>query len=131
MNAQNVACAQMKWCWRAGLRRSQAWLHEWRGRRFFLGGRRRQEPGKALSALLGVVCAAAAAAGQTPKNLADATLEELSNIKVYSASKYEQSVSQAPASVTIITHDEIEKYGYRTLAEHFAQCPGILCHLRP
>ena len=36
---------------------------------------------------------------------------------VYSASKYEQKVTDAPSSVTIITSDEIKKYGYRTLAD--------------
>ena len=36
---------------------------------------------------------------------------------VYGASKYEQRVNEAPSSVTIVTADEIEKYGYRTLAD--------------
>jgi hypothetical protein len=94
-NAHNVAPGQMKWHWRATLRRSQAWLHERRCRKVFLGGRRQQDLKTSLAALLSVVCAATAASGQTPKDLADASLEELSNIKVYSASKYEQSVSQA------------------------------------
>jgi outer membrane receptor for ferrienterochelin and colicins len=32
---------------------------------------------------------------------------------VYSASKYEQKVTKAPASISIVTGDEIKKYGYR------------------
>lgn len=36
---------------------------------------------------------------------------------VHSASKYEQKVTDAPSSVTIITSDEIKKYGYRTLVD--------------
>ena len=36
---------------------------------------------------------------------------------VYGASKYEQKVTEAPSAVTIITSDEIKKYGYRTLAD--------------
>lgn len=36
---------------------------------------------------------------------------------VYGASKYEQKVTEAPSSVSIITSDEIKKYGYRTLAD--------------
>lgn len=36
---------------------------------------------------------------------------------VFSASKYEQKVTEAPAAVSIVTSDEIRKYGYRTLAD--------------
>ncbi len=36
---------------------------------------------------------------------------------VYGASKYEQKVTEAPSSVSIITSSEIKKYGYRTLAD--------------
>ncbi len=60
---------------------------------------------------------AAAAGQQTPKDLGQASLEELGSIQVYSASKHLQSTSDAPSSVTVITADEIQKYGYRTLAD--------------
>lgn len=50
-------------------------------------------------------------------DLADATLEQLGSIKVYSASKHLQSAEDAPSSVTVITADEIAKHGYRTLAD--------------
>jgi iron complex outermembrane receptor protein len=36
---------------------------------------------------------------------------------VYGASKYEQKVTEAPSSVSIITADDIRKFGYRTLAD--------------
>jgi outer membrane receptor for ferrienterochelin and colicins len=36
---------------------------------------------------------------------------------VYSASKYEQKVTEAPSSVSIITSSDIRIYGYRTLAD--------------
>jgi outer membrane receptor for ferrienterochelin and colicins len=36
---------------------------------------------------------------------------------VYGASKYEQKVTEAPSSVSIITSSDIKKYGYRTLAD--------------
>ncbi|HTG02102.1 MAG TPA: TonB-dependent receptor [Nitrospirota bacterium] len=36
---------------------------------------------------------------------------------VYSASKYEQKVTEAPSSVSIITAADIRGYGYRTLAD--------------
>jgi len=44
---------------------------------------------------------------------------------VYSASKYEQSVSDAPAWVTVITANEISKYGYRTLDDILESVPGF------
>jgi outer membrane receptor for ferrienterochelin and colicins len=55
-----------------------------------------------------------------PPDLTDLSLEELMEIEiptVYSASKYEQKVTQAPSSVSIVTAEEIKKYGYRTLAD--------------
>ena len=45
--------------------------------------------------------------------------------KVYGASKLEQRETQAPASVTIVTADEIKKYGERTLADVLRTVPGF------
>lgn len=44
---------------------------------------------------------------------------------VYSASKYEQKVTEAPSSVTIITADEIKKYGYLNFAEILRSVRGF------
>ena len=55
-----------------------------------------------------------------PPDLTELSLEELMEIEiptVYSASKYKQKVTQAPSSVSIVTAEEIKKYGYRTLAD--------------
>jgi iron complex outermembrane receptor protein len=72
-----------------------------------------------------LLCTAAAVAQQEPKDLAGASLEELGNIQVYSASKHLETVSEAPASVTVITADEIEKYGYRSLADILRSVRGF------
>ncbi|MBN2412712.1 TonB-dependent receptor [candidate division KSB1 bacterium] len=45
------------------------------------------------------------------------SLDSLLNIPVSTASKYEQKTNEAPAAVTIITSDDIERYGYQTLDE--------------
>jgi len=82
-----------------------------------------------ISASLGLflfLCFGAVAAGQeAPKDLGEASLEELGNIQVYSASKRMQSTSDAPSSVTIVTADEIQKYGYRTLADILESTRGF------
>lgn len=44
---------------------------------------------------------------------------------VYGASKYEQRETDAPASVSIVTADDIKKYGYRTMADILRSVPGF------
>ena len=64
-----------------------------------------------------VLASVCSAQDSKPQDLADMSIEQLTQITVYSASKHEQSVSDAPSSVTVITADEIQRYGYRTLAD--------------
>jgi outer membrane receptor for ferrienterochelin and colicins len=68
----------------------------------------------------------------TPKpksvDLTELPLEALMEVevpKVYGASKIEQKTTEAPASITIVSADEIKKYGYRTLADILASAPGF------
>ena len=54
------------------------------------------------------------------KDLTELGLQELMEIKistVYGASKYEQKMTDAPAAVSIITSEDIKRYGHRTLAD--------------
>ena len=44
-------------------------------------------------------------------------LLELRIDSVYGASRHNQKVTEAPSSVTIVTADEIQRYGHRTLAD--------------
>ena len=44
---------------------------------------------------------------------------------VYGASGFKQKVTEAPASVTIITSEEIQKHGYRTLADILRNVRGF------
>ncbi len=60
-------------------------------------------------------------------DILDLGLEALMKIEVdsvFGASGYKQNVSDAPASITIFTADEIQRYGYRTVAVSCAIRPG-------
>ncbi len=53
------------------------------------------------------------------------SLDELLSVRVDAASRLEQTARRAPASVTVLTADEIERYGWRTLAEVLATVRGF------
>jgi outer membrane receptor for ferrienterochelin and colicins len=44
---------------------------------------------------------------------------------VFTASKYEQKVTQAPSSISIVTAEEIKRFGYRTLADILRSVRGF------
>ena len=55
-------------------------------------------------------------------------LEDLMKVEVpvvYSASKHEQKITEAPSAVTIVTSDEIKKGGYRTLNDILSNVRGF------
>jgi len=71
-----------------------------------------------LASLVLIAGTGSRCAGQPPTpDLSEASLEQLGNIQVYSASMHLQPSGDAPSSVTVITAAEIEEHGYRTLAE--------------
>ena len=62
---------------------------------------------------------------QNLDELLDLNIEELMNIKVISASKTLQKISEVPATVHIITAEEIKERGYFTLEEALSDLPGF------
>ena len=89
-------------------------------------GKRRPRPPACMRKLL--LCAALGAAFSAqgaPADLMALDLEQLLRLTVTGASKYEQKQSEVPASVTVITRQEIKAFGWRTLEEALGSLPGI------
>lgn len=55
----------------------------------------------------------------------DMTLEELMNVPVYAASRRTEPLADAPALVTVITSQDIKRYGYRTLRDVLKSVGGF------
>jgi iron complex outermembrane receptor protein len=71
-----------------------------------------------LTAFLLLLGSVFQAQAQTPDSLSgDLSLDSLLNIRIASASKYEQLLSEVPASVTLLTSDDIRDHGFNDLLE--------------
>ncbi|UCH94605.1 MAG: TonB-dependent receptor [Candidatus Aminicenantes bacterium] len=53
------------------------------------------------------------------------SLEELMNVKISTAGKTPERIGDIPASVVLITREDIEAYGYSTLTEILESIPGL------
>jgi len=74
---------------------------------------------------LGTWIASGEAYAQEAESPALLALDSLLNVQISTASKYDQTMREAPASVSVITAEDIERFGYRTLAEALVNEPGF------
>src|SRR5450432_2398616 len=61
----------------------------------------------------------------TGKDLASLSLEDLMNVQVTSVSKTRQRIADAPAAVTVIDQDDIQRSGLREIPEMLRLAPGL------
>ena len=93
--------------------------------------RRPRAAGLRLACLCTVLASLVRGAGppaDSSGNLGDLSIEQLMQIPVetvFSASKYEQKITRAPASVTVVTAADIAAFGDRTLADVLGNVRGF------
>ncbi len=72
-----------------------------------------------------VLAVAFPARASTADDLTALSLEQLLQVTIVGASKYEQKQSEVAAAVSVITRQEIKAFGWRTLNEALASLPGV------
>ncbi len=82
---------------------------------------------KLTTLLVAVTCvttaAAAAAAQNAGPDLTRATLEDLMSVTITTATRSAEGLAQAPALVRVVTEQQIERRGYRSLADILKDVP--------
>lgn len=58
-------------------------------------------------------------------DVTEISLEQLLDVEVFTASKFNQKTSEAPSRVTVVDAAAIKDYGYRTLKDILASVPGL------
>ena len=80
-----------------------------------------------MAALTALACASASSAvAATVSDLADLSLEQLGSIEVTSVSRRAERLADAPASIFVISGEDIRRSGARTLPEALRLAPNVL-----
>jgi outer membrane receptor protein involved in Fe transport len=62
---------------------------------------------------------------QEDEYLQSLSLEELLNLEITTAGKQKEKISDIPASIVVVTREDIETYGYQSLVEILENIPGL------
>ena len=79
----------------------------------------------AAMALAAWLCVAGTAHAQSVEDLQQLSISELANVDVSSVSKASQPLSEAPASIYVITHDDIVRSGATNIPEILRLAPNL------
>jgi iron complex outermembrane recepter protein len=60
-----------------------------------------------------------------PQDVTDLDIDELVNVRVTSVARKEQTLTDVPAAVTVIRHDDLKRSGATSIAEALRAVPGI------
>ena len=83
-------------------------------------------PARALVALAALLAIASVSAqGEPAKDLTSLSLEQLLQVTIVSAAKYEQKQSDVAAAASAITRQEIQAFRWRTQGAALANLPGV------
>ncbi|MBK8186531.1 MAG: TonB-dependent receptor [Cellvibrio sp.] len=77
------------------------------------------------SSLLMLILFSGSLQANSSSDLLDMTLEELMQIEITSASKVSQALKDIPAHVTLVTRQDIHRYGYTRLTDILRNLPGL------
>ena len=80
---------------------------------------------RALAGLCLLPAIAPGARAQAPEDLTDMSLEDLLQVEIVTATRFQQTLADAPSSVQVITAQDIRANGWRTLAEALDSLPGL------
>ncbi len=79
----------------------------------------------ALVLVLWLASAGAARAAEVGADLTTLSLEQLLEIPIVGASKYEQKPADVASAVRVISRQDIQTFGWRTLGDALASLPGV------
>jgi iron complex outermembrane receptor protein len=86
---------------------------------------RRHQVWARLGAYLLASVSLAAQGHEVPSDLTAVPLEDLLQVRIVGASKYEQKQEDVAAAVSVITRQEIRMFGWRSVSEALATLPGV------